>query len=349
LAVQGVIAESIIGFKITWKSLGRGKQPKWNQNDQLIEIYETDVYPDLIYTSAYASPKYVKYTSGEQLNGLLMEINSIIDAKLGILKEAALPPGPDQPKQLASGDQPSRALQNTGKRELVKGSDIGRSLIAFPARGGEVDVIRDAKPKANIDNSPKLLSGPEGTEEVTSTTTQAPNQESPKGNFEYTVIVHGEKLRFIDGQLEKGSYSSGISFLYKVSQNLTKVISGESVDNTKLIWAEAIVNGVSHKFKFEDFNVKSDEASGRLGGNLLVQVLPSVELSFTPDQNSVYSKEKPEIDFADVIKATGITLGNKTTPEIKALQNKLEAEIAARESGLRTRKTSKQSETITNK
>ena len=71
-------------------------------------------------------------------------------------------------------------------------------------------------------------------------------------------------------------------------------------------------------------------------------------MSFTPDQNSVYSKEKPELDIADVIKATNITLSNKTTTEIKALQKQIQKEIEARESEMQD-DSSKQSDSNKNK
>ena len=111
---------------------------------------------------------------------------------------------------------------------------------------------------------------------------------------------------------------------------MTKVVGDDHVNNQAKIWAEVKIGGFigsSIKIPFSEF----DEKEFRFGGNLLAQILPSIELSFTPEHNSVYSKEKPELDIADVIKATNITLGNKTTTEIKALQKQIQKEIEARE------------------
>ena len=97
--------------------------------------------------------------------------------------------------------------------------------------------------------------------------------------------------------------------------------------------------------KFEEFN----ETEFKFGGNLLAQVLPSIELSFTPDPNSVYSKEKPELDLADVIKATNITLKNKTTTEIKSIQKQIQKELEVREPSQKEKELDKQSSQTANK
>lgn len=313
---QGVIAESIISFKMTWENPGEGQQPKWDQTKQSIEIHETDIYPDLKYTSAYAAPLYVKYTSGSLLNELLVEINRVIDAKLSQEKtnEAELPAGP-QRKGLPAANQP---------KELEAGADTAQKLLTAPVKGS--DTVNQDSPNlpAKIDNKEPDSSEPEVT----------PNDSVEKGEGSkkaYTVTVYGDKLRFLEGQQERGAYSAGVKFLYKVSNNLTKAVAEESIDNKSKIWAEIKLAGLmggSFKMEFSEFN----EKEFKFGGNLLAQVLPSVELSFTPDQNSVYSKEKPELDIADVIKATNITLGSKTTTEIKALQKQIQKEIESRES-----------------
>lgn len=286
---QGIIAESIISFKITWDNPGNGQQPKWDQNKQSIEIHETDVYPDLNYTEAYAAPLYVKYTSGSLLNDLLVEINKVIDSKLSNANGAELPAG-QKPKELMSG--------------------------------GEGDLVKPDEPKSdnNIDTKAKVQSEPDVKPE-----------EKTDDSYAYTVTVYGDKLRFLEGQEERSAYSANVKFLYKVSNNLTKTVADDRIDNKPKIWAEVRTRGLSGrtiKLEFQEF----DETEFKFGGNLLAQVLPSVELSFTPSPDSVYSKEKFELDIADVIKATNITLGNKTTAEIKALQKQIQKEIESRES-----------------
>ena len=312
---QGVIAESIISFKMTWENPGEGQQPKWDQTKQSIEIHETDIYPDLKYTSAYAAPLYVKYTSGSLLNELLVEINRVIDSKISQEKknEAELPAGPDR-KALPAANKP---------KELPSGAETAQALLMAPVRGS--DTVNQESPNlpAKIDNNEPNSSEPE----------VMPNDAVEKEGAKkaYTVTVYGDRLRFLEGQQERGAYSAGVKFLYKVSNNLTKTVAEDSIDNKSKIWAEVKFSGLlggSTKFQFSEF----DETEFKFGGNLLAQVLPSVELSFTPDQDSVYSKEKPELDIADVIKATNITLGSKTTTEIKALQKQIQKEIESRES-----------------
>lgn len=364
---QGVIAESIISFKITWTNPGKGKQPKFDQTKQVIEIHETDVYPDLIYTSAYGAPQYVKYTSGAMLNELIMAIDAVIDAKLGTTDEAvaALPPGPirkglpagpntkslpagPNTKGLPPGPEAAKALA-AGKSQL--GLPAGDSQNALPpgpdqpkqlGQGGRYDLVKVDEPglPAVIDTIP--------AEEDPAEVTPDEVETAEAGEDSYTVTVYGDKLRFIEGQMERGAYAGGIKFLYKVSNNLIKTVSGDQIDNTSKIWAEVKMSGLlgkTIKFEFGDFN----ETEFKFGGNLLVQVLPSVELSFTPDQNSVYAKEKPELDLADVIKATSITLGNKSNDEIKAIQKMVQKELDVREPKPKQNDADKQSETTDNK
>jgi len=330
LAEQGVIAESIISFAITWKNPGKGQQPIWDQTKQSIEIHETDVYPDLKYSSAYGAPQYVKYTSGSLLNELIVEINKIIDAKIAMMKkdqkkeepaknEAELPAGPDAPKALGPGKEDED--DDSDQKALPAGPDAPKQL-GQGSSGGALVKYEQPQPPAVIDNKPKANDEPEVKPEE--------SKPAEPGDYAYTVVVRGDKLRFIEGQQERGAYSAGVKFLYKISNNLTKKVSGEQVDNKPKIWAEISMSGAfGSKFKmaFDEFN----EKEFKFGGNLLAQILPSIELSFTPEINTVYSKEKPELDLADVIKATNITLGNKSTSEIKSIQKQIQKELAARE------------------
>lgn len=338
---QGVIAESIISFKITWDNPGNGQQSIWNQNNQGIEIHQSDVYPDLQYTSAYGAPLYTKYTSGALLNNLINAINAIIDAKISSesskeTNEAlALPAGPEKPNQLGQGPEPAK--------QLGQGPEQAKQLGTGTSGGDLVKVEKPGLP-ATIDNKPEDNEEPEVKPDD--------NKETPKpeagAKSAYTVTVYGDKLRFLEGQQERGAYSAGVKFLYKVSNNLSKVIFEETIDNKPKIWAEVKIHGAfgkTIKMEFPEF----DEKEFTFGGNLLAQILPSVELSFTPDVNSVYSKEKPELDIADVIKATNITLGSKTTSEIQALQKQIQKEIDAREPAESEIKADKQVATGANK
>ena len=354
MAEQGVIAESIISFAITWKNPGKGQQPLWNQNKQSIEIHETDVYPDLKYSSAYGAPQYVKYTSGSLLNDLIVEIDKIIDARIAMANkdtkkaepaknEAALPPGPKAPKALGSGeeedgDDPNQKALPAGPnapKALGSGEEpSGPTQKALPtgpidpkqlgqgSSGGALVKYDQPQPPAVIDNKPEDNDEPDVKDEEP--------KSDVSGEYAYTVVVRGDKLRFIEGQQDRGAYSGGVKFLYKVSNNLTKQTAGEQIDNKPKIWAEITMAGAfgsTFKMAFDEFN----EKEFRFGGNLLAQILPSIELSFTPEINSVYSKEKTELDLADVIKATNITLGSKSTSEIMSIQKQIQKELSARE------------------
>ncbi len=398
MAEQGVIAESIISFAITWKNPGKGQQPLWDQTKQSIEIHETDVYPDLKYSSAYGAPQYVKYTSGSLLNDLIVEIDKIIDARIAMTdkdkkkadpakNEAALPPGPKAPKALGSGEEEDeddltqKALPSGPKAPKALGSgeeedDDDSTQKALPAgpnaqkalgsgeelsdptqkarptgpaapnqlgqgsSGGALVKYDQPQPPAVIDNKPKENDEPDVKDEEP--------KSDVSGEYAYTVVVRGDKLRFIEGQQDRGAYSGGVKFLYKVSNNLTKQTAGEQIDNKPKIWAEITMAGAfGGKFKmtFDEFN----EKDFRFGGNLLAQILPSIELSFTPEINSVYSKEKTELDLADVIKATNITLGSKSTSEIMSIQKQIQKELSAREPDQKEKSSGKQVDQDQNK
>lgn len=348
MSAQGVIAESVASFKITWDNPGNGQQPKWDQNKQSIELHQTDVYPDLQYVSAFAAPVYTKYTSGSLLNDLIVEINKVIDSKLTSksddkkekVDELYLNAGPTASKQLGAGPEAAKQLGAgpSAPKQLGAGSE-------------EEDQVKadDEKPAEIIDTNKETSNEPKVTandqELVTTTTTIAPQKTESSA---YTVTVYGDNLRFLEGQEGRGAYSSGIKFLYKVSNNLTKQVAGEQIDNRTKIWAEVTSSGLLSKTTRLEF-AEFDEIEFKFGGNLLAQILPSIELSFTPDPNSVYSKEKPELDIADVIKATNITLGTKTTSEIKSLQKQIQKEIDSREPVEKQKQPGKQSASVDNK
>ena len=325
MSAQGVISESLISFNITWSNPGKGQQSKWDQTKQGIEIHETDVYPDLQYTSAYAAPLYVKYTSGALINDLISEINKIIDARIASEStkeneaQEALPAGPAAPKQLGTGEEEEE--EETADQKALPAGQAAPKQLGQYTPGGELVKVEEPGLPAVIDTKPEEVASPDVTPDDTAAGTS---------DYAYTVVVKGDRLRFLEGQQERGAYSAGVKFLYQVSNNLSKGVSGETIDNKTKIWAEIKMSGLlgrTFRMEFPEF----DEKEFKFGGNLLAQILPSIELSFTPDQNSVYSKEKPELDIADVIKATNITLGSKTTSEIKALQKQIQKEIEARE------------------
>lgn len=351
MSAHGVIAESIVSFKITWKNPGNGKQPIWDQTKQSIELHETDVYPDLEYTSAYGTAFYKKYTSGALLNELIVAINSIIDKKIGKVTEANLPPGK---QQQAIGPSGTYSLQKP-----TSGHDQAHGLLTAPV--GKTEPEQGALP---VGPEPaKQLGGPSSPGEVNPAdngNTNEPERNDQNGQpnddgeevaaGSYIVTVYGDKLRLLDVQTEAGGYTSGIKFIYYVSDNLAKVVNNEKIDNQSKIWAEINVGGLTGKtikLKFEDFK----EEKFKFGGNLLAQILPNVELGFIPSPNSAYTKEKPEADLADVMKAADVILHNKSDYQVELIKKKAEEEIERRKSDQVNKKNGpvKQSKKVENK
>jgi len=318
LTSNGIIIDSLASFKITWKSLGKGQHPIWNQNSQYIEIHESDVYPDLKYISAYSSSQYFKYNSGALLNSLILAINKIIDEKIENKKT----------NETLELPEPKSGLDQANDLTLVK-----------PENG-----ITKYKPADNIPKNDASINQVKDKEPGESS--GEPGQSS---DFEYTVTVYGEKLRFVEGQEERGAYSAGIRIIYRVSNNLIKDIGGEKVNNQERIWAEvSCKSGKKFKMLFSEFT--KEDFDLRFGSNLLVEILPSIEIVLTPDPNSVYAKEKIEGNLEDVIAATKLTLHGKSYSDLKGIEKELHKAMAVHDPAKYGQKTNSQTEEpITNK
>lgn len=255
---DGVIAESVISFKITWTSPGKGVQPSWNQNDQLITFHSTDIYPDLSYTRAQALATYYKYTSIDALVVLLKQINMVIDSKLGTVAKA--------------NTTNEVELKQIGARPIFEESKVAKP-ISIPKDDLGEPATENPEDKIIIDE-PNL---------------SEPNE--PVKSGAYTVTVHGDKLRMIDGQIS----SANIRIRHKVSANLFRKVDEEIIDNSKSIWLEVKTSSGIQKMTIDDF--KTDD-----GLNLLVQVLPTVDLTLQPAEKAVVPKSEKEEDYRDKIK-----------------------------------------------
>ena len=297
MEVLGVIAESYISFKITWTNPADGSQPKFDQNNQTIEIHETDIYPDLEYTSASAEVLYLKYTAGSKLADLMVAINAVISAKLKKDKEstneAALPaskevkglPAPDEVKGLLASPE-------------VKGLPAPPETKGLPPSSPDPNKIK-------VDNTNQRIKPNE-----LDVKPDEPVKESDD-LAGYTVTVYGDRLRLIDGQSSEGG--PGIKIVYRISENLHKEVDGQIYDNTEKIWAEVRSGLASYKIKFEEFEEAGKDP--RFAGNLLAQILPTVILEFIPNPTSSYSRKGIEDKLVDLISSTNITLLGKTEAE----------------------------------
>lgn len=117
-----------------------------------------------------------------------------------------------------------------------------------------------------------------------------PKQE-PVGSPAYKVNVIGDRLRLMDAQSRGSGYSS-VSIRHRVSNNITKSVGDDRLDNAGQIRAEVELGGLfgrTLKLEYSDFNMPD-------GRNLLVEILPSIELRFTPDQKAVAPKSETLAD-----------------------------------------------------
>jgi hypothetical protein len=265
---NGVIAESYISFNIKWSNPGNGGQPHWDQNAQDIELHTTDIYPDLLFTKASALATYYKYTSADKLINLLKEINAVIDSKLTkkTNETLALPAGND--KNLPA------VFQKPGLPAVIDKTQ---------------DDQDSPEPEDEVTNDEPIKDEPKDSEKT------------PAFNGSYTVHVIADRMRFIDVQ-EKGG--SGVTIQYRATNNITKMVGDENLDNSSKIKAVVKFGGImgdTVEFGYSDFTIEGE--GGGVQKNLLAEVLPSIELSFTVGENSVVPKGRDEEDEDWVFKA----------------------------------------------
>lgn len=262
---DGVIAESYVSFESSWKNPGGGQQPIWDQNNQKIELHTIDIYPDLLYTKASALATYYKYTSIDKILGLIREINAVIDREI---------------REIIKTKKTNEALL------LPAGEKPGTNSPSVTPKPGETGIVTTQKSEKQPDaeDPGKDQVSPNQKDEVV-IANQVEDEQAEQGDetFAYTVRVIGDRLRFVDIQAS-GYGSSEILITHRVSNNMTKEVGDETVDNSDKISLEVESNGILFKDSFKLEYSKFDMPDGR---NLLVEILPSLELRFTAGEPAV--------------------------------------------------------------
>ena len=286
---EGIIVESIASFKITWKNPGNGMQAVWDQENQVIEIHGSDVYPDLDFVSASGLSTYFTYSTADKIIDLLKRINTVINIELT--------------KLYKSKDQANEAVEASFANEVPKPKEMGADQVSPESNDtNAADTIPEIKPETT------------GTEDEV-TNTEEPKVEpaapkSPSEGFSYTVIVHGDNLRFIDASVE----SNSLIVKHKVSNNIgVKKETGETLDNSLRIWATVQLSGLfseTHKFDFEKFNMETQS----INENLLVQIIPSIQLTFKPGEKM----STPETERETYVSKIALTKNQARLKDVQA-------------------------------
>lgn len=256
---DGVIADSVVSFKITWKKPSDDSPIKWDQNDQVIELHTVDIYPDLKYTKATATATYFNYASADSLISLIKQINGEIDKKIAMEKGEKKKSSPEK--------------QPAPKQERAEESEPKPESPESPGDDGDM---------ANMDTLKSKDSEPDKKQEE-------PEKES---SFAYTVTVYGDRLQLMDAQ-EKGG---PVTITHRVSDNLLRRVGDIEINNIGRIWAEVSISGLlgkTYTLTPADLTVQQSEGPTKTT-SLLVQVLPSLELSFTPGPQAVIPKSKQD-------------------------------------------------------
>lgn len=281
---DGIIVESIASFKITWKNPGNGMQAVWDQENQVIEIHGSDVYPDLEFVSLTGLSTYFTHSTADKIIAKLKELNKVIDTQLTELYK--------------SKNQANEAVEASFANEIPKPKETETGVDA-------ANTIPEIKPE-EVDKK----------DEVTNTEEPKVEPEVPKSTsegFAYTVTVHGDKLRFIDASSETHT----LVIKHKLSNNMgVKKETGETLDNSSRIWATVQLSGLfseTHRFNFEKFNISTDSTAE----NLLVQIIPSIQLTFKAGENMT----TPETERETYVSKIALT---KNQAKLKDLQRELE-------------------------
>lgn len=269
---DGIIVETIASFKITWKNPGNGMQAVWDQENQVIEIHGSDVYPDLEFVSASGLSTYFTYSTADKIIGLLKRINTVI---------------------------------NTELTELYKSKDQVTEENTINNKPLDTNNIPEIKPENDSTQ-----------DEVTNTIEPKVEPESPNSpseGFSYTVTVHGDKLRFIDASAD----NRNLTINHKLSNNMgVKKEIEETLDNSSRIWATIQLSGLfseTHRFNFEKFNIQTDVVNE----NLLVQIIPSIQLTFKAGENMA----APDTERETYVSKIALT---RNETKLKALKKEIE-------------------------
>lgn len=259
---SGVVAESVISYKMTWKNPGTGKQPLWSQYDQEIRLHSSNIYPDLYYLKAQGLATYYKYTSVESIVNLLRDINKVIDNIVSNINENT---------NLLS--QPNTSLQTIPKTSTA--------VQTIPKTSTAIEVVK-----------PNDLGGQSKTNVVSNDSFEINDTGDSGGLGPYTVIVYGDRLKMIDGQTS----SNNIRIRHRASDNMIRNIPENPINNSEKIWAIVKFKGSrSIKLEMEHFTNKD-------GLNLLVEILPAIDIILTPDEKNVSPKSEQEVEYRDRIK-----------------------------------------------
>ena len=191
-----------------------------------------------------------------------------------------------------------------------------------PAKQNEALALQAGQAQASEPAVTPGETGVENAEDINKPEQASPDkpESQPEKPISYTVNVIGDRLRFIDAQSPR---SGDITIRYRVSNNITKVVGEEQIDNSAKIKAVVKIGGVfgrTVELEYADFNTED-------GRNLLVEILPSVELRFTPGETASAPKAETAEDNDEWLLQLAKTIrGTKAERDILAANNAAKAE-----------------------
>jgi hypothetical protein len=133
----------------------------------------------------------------------------------------------------------------------------------------------------------------------------------------YTVNVIGERLRLVDVQRTGAGYAE-VAISHKVSDNMVREITDQRNDSFEKIKAVVKVGGLlgeKIEMAYSDFTVED-------GRNLLVEILPSIDLRLTPSESATIPRaETARDDDSWLLDVRNLMKGTSIEKEIVAANN----------------------------
>lgn len=154
--------------------------------------------------------------------------------------------------------------------------------------------------------------------EPNSSQTGVTGDEEKKVLSNYTVVVTADKLRFTEGQ--RNITTSSAELLFKVSSNLQPELSRGGLTNQDKISIAVLytLNGklLQKNMTLDDF----EEDVTKFGGNLIIQVLPSIEVRFKAKED-IFAYDNQESTEIKVTKAVRADLEKLPEEKLSEIEN----------------------------
>jgi hypothetical protein len=214
----------------------------------------------------------------------------------------------------------------TGLATYFKHTTVDKILAIIAEINSVIDSklanqIKESVNATTASNSPASASATPASQsnlpnEKPSTGEPAKPEELSTSDLAYSVEVIGSRLKLIDVQKRGAGYTE-VQIIHKVSDNMIKGHNDDSNFNSQKISVIVRLDeffGEKFEFSYSDFDTEN-------GINLLVEVLPSIELRFTPSEEAVAPRSEATQDTDQwLVDLRYLTKGTQIEKEVEAAE-----------------------------